>query len=193
MKRAQDNKNNTLYVESSSINRSSDESPMFKPKNNVLSLVNSSTKPSVKAPVNRSVKVVKRNNQPKNVRTTDLVPLNQHKRDLRSIEQIQHELKQKTKASNDSKILDSNSSPEKFYAKNYSSIISNIFGYNRNEFNDECSDEDLLDMVSDYRTLQAEDARSTRMGIKEDLEEEFIEAERKRRKATILKSQKHNK
>ena len=143
----------------------------------------------------KPVKVIKRNMQPR-TEVSDLVVLNQKKRDLRSIEEIQLELKQQSKPEikrKEPKIEDDpEKHPEKYYAKNYSSIISNLFGYDRNKYsgNDE---DDLSDMEADYGTVMAEEARCSRLGKQEDLEEELKEVERKKRKAALLKSQKKSK
>lgn len=143
----------------------------------------------------KPVKVIKRNMQPRS-EVSDLVVLNQKKRDLRSIEEIQLELKKrqiseikKKETKND---VNNEKDPEKYYAKNYSSIISNLFGYDRNKYagNDE---DDLSDMEADYSTVMAEESRSSRLGKQEDLEEELKEIERKKRKASLLKSKKNSK
>ena len=157
----------------------------------------SSTVSTAKKPV----KVIKRNMQPRN-ETADLVILNQNKRDLRSIEEIQMQLKQQhqhQQQQQQQKKMQSkpkpkqntseDEDPETYYAKNYSSIISGIFGYDRNKYvgKDE-GDDELLDMEADYRTVIAEEARSTRIGKQEDLREELKEIERKKKKASLLKS-----
>lgn len=140
----------------------------------------------------KPVKVIKRNLQPR-TEVSGLVTLNQKKRDLRSIEEIQLELKQRSKPEikrKDPKIeVDPEKHPEKYYANNYSSIISKLFGYDRNKYsgNDE---DDLSDMEADYSTVMAEEARCSRLGKQEDLEEELKEVERKKRKSALLKSQK---
>jgi hypothetical protein len=43
---------------------------------------------------------------------------------------------------------------EEFYAKNYSSIIANIFGYDRNK---RYADDDIDDMEADLDTIQLEE------------------------------------
>lgn len=147
------------------------------------------TKPSSKPVaisnvVKKPVKVIRRNMQPR-TETSDLVTLNQKKRDLRSIEEIQMQLKEQQKTKKPQKqSVSEEADPETYYAKNYSSIISNIFGYDRNKFVGNEDDEQLLDMESDYRTQVAEEARSTRLGKREDLEEELKEIERKKKKAS---------
>jgi hypothetical protein len=150
---------------------------------------------SVSVVQKKPVKVIKRNMKPSS-EVSDLVVLNQRKRDLRSIEEIQLELKQRPKPEIKQKepktAVDPDKEPEKYYAKNYSSIISNLFGYDRNKFsgNDE---DDLSDMEADYSTVMAEEARSSRLGKQEDLEEELKEIERKKRKAALLKSRMNKK
>lgn len=144
----------------------------------------------------KPVKVIKRNMQPRS-EVSDLVVLNQKKRDLRSIEEIQLELKQRQKSDIKKKEIKTDDfvpekDPEKYYAKNYSSIISNLFGYDRNKYSGHDED-DLSDMEADYSTVMAEEARSSHLGKKEDLEEELKEIERKKRKAALLKSQKNSK
>ena len=145
----------------------------------------------------KPVKIIKRNMQPRS-EVSDLVVLNQKKRDLRSIEEIQLELKKKQskpeiKKKKIEEDVDPEKNPEKYYAKNYSSIISNLFGYDRKKYagND---DDDLSDMEADYSTVMAEEARCKRIAQQEDLEEELKDIERKRRKAAaLLKSQKSSK
>lgn len=136
------------------------------------------------------VKVIKRNMQPR-TETSDLVILNQKKRDLRSIEEIQIEIKQQNKQKKYETKIKEPKEPEEndevYYAKNYSSIISNLFGYNRNKYAGMADDDDdLLDMEADYRTVMAEEARSTRFGKDEDLKEELKEIERKKQKLALL-------
>ena len=220
MKRAEQNVNNTLSISDlkKEPTKSKEEfkdypnpKPVISP---MIPIRISSTKsdPPIKmtpSPVvqkKKPVKVIKRNMQPR-CQASNLVTLNQNKRDLRSIEQIQMELKQESKKpvklkGNDvikpekpvrseieSKGEKANKTekegPEKYYAKNYSSIISNIFGYNRNKYVDD--DDDDLDMEVDYKTVLAEEARSTRLGKEEDLAEEMKEHERKKKKASLLK------
>lgn len=143
--------------------------------------------------VKKPVKFIKRNMQPR-TETSDLVTLNQKKRDLRSIEEIQMQLKEQQKKTQSQakskKVVTEDVDPETYYAKNYSSIISNMFGYDRNKYtgNDADDDDDqLLDMEADYRTQMAEESRSTRLGKQEDLKEELKEIERKKKKASLLK------
>lgn len=140
----------------------------------------------------KPVKMIKRDMQPRH-ETSDLVVLNQKKRDLRSIEQIQMELKKEAKKEpkreakrQENESVSEKDDPEKYYAKNYSSIISNIFGYNREKYANNEEDDDLSDMETDYKTILSEEARSTRLGKQEDLEEELKEIERKKKKAALL-------
>jgi len=70
---------------------------------------------------------------------------------------------------------------------NVSSIIGNIFGYNRNRYRDE---EDIDDMEVGYSDVKREEARSLRIAKKEDEVEEELERQRlerlkKRRKAWL--------
>ena len=205
MSRAEQNSKNTLSLTDlkvktgdSSIVREpikSEKYPEIK-KSNVPSGKQVPNKMISKSAVQKKpVKVIKRNMQPR-TEVSDLVVLNQKKRDLRSIEEIQLELKQQSKPEikrKETKIeVDPEKHPEKYYAKNYSSIISNLFGYDRNKYsgNDE---DDLSDMEADYGTVMAEEARCSRLGKQEDLEEELKEVERKKRKAALLKSQKKSK
>ena len=70
---------------------------------------------------------------------------------------------------------------EAHVSKNYSSIIQQMFGYNRSRYQDVASD-DSSDMEVNYRDLEREEKRSLRIGKKEDLEEEQRELEKERRK-----------
>lgn len=148
------------------------------------------TKPVMKPQSNnvkKPVKVIKRDMQPR-TETSDLVTLNQNKRDLRSIEEIQLQLKEQQKMTQSQvkakQVVTEEADPETYYAKNYSAIISNMFGYDRNKYAGKDEDEELLDMEADYRTQMAEESRSTRLGKLEDLQEELKEIERKRKKAS---------
>ncbi|KAI8900627.1 hypothetical protein BC833DRAFT_581192 [Globomyces pollinis-pini] len=60
-----------------------------------------------------------------------------------------------------------------------SSIIQNIFGYNRNRYHDE--DEDSSDMEAGLEDVIREEKRSSRIGKMEDMEEERRELEREER------------
>ena len=133
--------------------------------------------------VKKPVKVIKRNMQPR-TETSDLVVLNQKKRDLRSIEEIQFQLKQQQQQKPPKQVPSEDKDPELYYAKNYSSIISSIFGYDKNKYVGR-DDDDLLEMEADYRTVMAEEARSSRIGKEEDLQEELREMERKRKKKSL--------
>jgi hypothetical protein len=72
---------------------------------------------------------------------------------------------------------------EAYVNNNVSSIIGNIFGYNRNRYRDE---DDIDDMEVGYSDVKREEARSLRIAKKEDEEEEELERQRleraKRRK-----------
>ena len=178
MRKAEINSKNTLSL--ADLNMS---------KDNVSRKINPITpEPIIKrsrSPQNvKTTKIKKINMQPK-TETGDLVILNQKKRDLRSIEQIQYELKQKGKMKMELKDRD----PEKYYAQNYSSIISSIFRYDRNKFTD-IPENDTSAMESDYRTILAEEAHSSRQGMEEDLREEMEEINRKKRKAELMKTEK---
>lgn len=204
MSRAEQNSKNTLSLtdlkiktgDSSSIVREpvkTEKYPEIKRTQHSKQITNKVV--SKQAVQKNPVKVIKRNIQPRS-ELSDLVVLNQKKRDLRSIEEIQLELKQRPKPEIKKKEtktdVNPEKDPEKYYAKNYSSIISNLFGYDRNKYagNDE---DELSDMEADYSTVMAEEARSSRLGKQEDLEEELKEIERKKRKAALLKSQKNSK
>ena len=63
----------------------------------------------------------------------------------------------------------------------YSRAIQEIFGYNRNKYNDE-SDDDSSDMEANYRDLEREEKKSLRIGKREDLEEEEKEFAKLKRK-----------
>lgn len=136
----------------------------------------------------KPVKVIKRDMHPRHEVVSDLVVLNQKKRDLRSIEQIQKELKQEAKKSTNLQSKTHEGS-EEYFAANYSSIISDIFGYDRNKYAGQ-DEEDLSDMEADYETVLAEEARCARIAKKEDLEEELKEIERKKKKANLFKNKK---
>lgn len=191
MRRAESNSKNTLSISDLKTDISLKESTKntLKAKDSVIrkpQLVQRSDNSKHKK---GTVKIIKRNMQPKS-EISDLVVLNQKKRDLRSIEQIQFELKQQAKTEKGlEKVVKIEENPEKYFAKNYSSIISNLFGYDRNKYiGADVDDDDLLDMETDYKSILAEDAKSTRIGIIEDLEEEAKEIERKRKKALLFKS-----
>lgn len=64
---------------------------------------------------------------------------------------------------------------EDYVNNNVSSIIGDIFGYNRNRYRDE---EDIDDMEVGYSDVHREEARSLRIAKKEDLEEEELERQR---------------
>uniref|UniRef100_A0A096LQL1 Protein SPT2 homolog n=1 Tax=Poecilia formosa TaxID=48698 RepID=A0A096LQL1_POEFO len=64
--------------------------------------------------------------------------------------------------------------------------IKEIFGYDRNRYKDE-SDYALKFMESSWKDLQKEEARSLRMAVQEDLEEERREEEELKRKKTKRK------
>ncbi|KAJ3380423.1 hypothetical protein HDU92_005976 [Lobulomyces angularis] len=60
-----------------------------------------------------------------------------------------------------------------YLSNNYSSVIQQMFGYNRNRYRDFSDDSD---MEAGYDDLRREEARSTKLGRKEDiLEEERLE------------------
>ncbi len=208
MSRAEQNSNNTLSLTDlkakttdSSIVRETSKRPEIKRSYNVPVRADPKKMVSKSVAEKKPVKIIKRSMQPRS-EVSDLVVLNQKKRDLRSIEEIQMELRQSAskpktvpKPQIESKPKPKTvpeRDPEKYYAKNYSSIISNIFGYDRNKYagND---DDDLSDMEADYRTVMAEEARCARIGKEEDLVEEEKDLERKKRKAALLKSQKLSK
>jgi hypothetical protein len=65
-------------------------------------------------------------------------------------------------------------------SNNYSSIISQMFGYDRSRYRDDSSDED---MEVGFGALEKEEKRSTKIAKKEDLEEEKRELERERKRA----------
>lgn len=203
MNKAELNSKNTLSATDLKGNEGRIEKGLVKPELKRLNGPNPKIAPMKPQPcrsslsssnVKKPVKVIKRNMQPR-TETSDLVTLNQKKRDLRSIEEIQMQLKDQQKktqsqAAKSKKVVTEDADPETYYAKNYSSIISNLFGYDRNKYtgNDADDDDDqLLDMEADYRTQMAEESRSTRLGKQEDLKEELKEIERKKKKASLLK------
>ena len=190
MKKAEMNSKNTLSVSDLKIKSAPIAVIKPEPRRSFPVVKKPQPQPKTKPNEKKPVKVIKRNMQPR-TETADLVVLNQKKRDLRSIEEIQLELKQqqqqKQKQSKPKPIVTEESDPEVYYAKNYSSIISNIFGYNKNKYNNVDDDDDLLEMETDYRTMMAEEARSSRIGKEEDLQEELKEIERKKKKAALLK------
>lgn len=61
--------------------------------------------------------------------------------------------------------------------------IREIFGYDRNKYRDE-SDYALKFMESSWKDMQKEEARSLRMAVQEDLEEEKRELEELKRQNT---------
>ncbi|XP_063802423.1 protein SPT2 homolog isoform X1 [Pseudophryne corroboree] len=67
--------------------------------------------------------------------------------------------------------------------------IREIFGYDKNKYKDE-SDYALRYMESSFREQQKEEARSLRLGIQEDLEEQRREEEELKRKAKLEKAKK---
>ena len=190
MKKAEMNSKNTLSVADLKVKTTPIAVIKPEPRRSFPVVKKPQQQPKAKPSEKKPVKVIKRSMQPR-TETADLVVLNQKKRDLRSIEEIQLELKQqqqqKQKQSKPKPIVTEESDPEAFYAKNYSSIISNIFGYNKNKYNNVDDDDDLLEMETDYRTMMAEEARSSRIGKEEDLQEELKEIERKKKKAALLK------
>ncbi|KAI0228866.1 hypothetical protein LSAT2_020649 [Lamellibrachia satsuma] len=64
---------------------------------------------------------------------------------------------------------------------NYSKYIKDIFGYDKNRFQNE-RDDDLRGMESSYSQVVKEERMSARLGIKEDLEDIRKEEEEKKRK-----------
>ncbi len=190
MKRAEKNSKNTLTVSDlkrDTVNEDLKRAEIVR-KCSVIVPIKKMPVKTAHVSQRKPVKVIKRDMHPRN-EVSNLVVLNQKKRDLRSIEQIQKELKQEVKKPNSkSKNLISvkkeEEDPEKYFAKNYSSIISNMFGYDRNKY--ACQDDDSSDMEADYELVLAEEARSTRLGKREDLEEELKEIERKKKKAAAL-------
>lgn len=207
MRKAEENSKNTLSVKDLKIPSSSHKndvhSTMMTSSKNEILLKRPVTISKPTKQVSKPVNIVKKNLQPRS--EVNLITLNQQKRDLRSIEQIQFELKrEKAKEDGDKLKLQrkrdetinlnrrreeiiiskgendkSKSSPEEFYSKNYSSIISKMFGYEKKKHLEEYEADDLSDMETDYHTMRAEEARSTRLGLKEDLDEERKEHDRK--------------
>ncbi|KAJ3273550.1 hypothetical protein HDV01_004317 [Terramyces sp. JEL0728] len=69
---------------------------------------------------------------------------------------------------------------ESYVDRNVSSIIGDMFGYNRNKYRDEYSD-DSSDMEAGYEDVLREEKRSLKIGKKEDLEEEMRQEREKRK------------
>ncbi|KAJ3313675.1 hypothetical protein HDV04_001685 [Boothiomyces sp. JEL0838] len=70
---------------------------------------------------------------------------------------------------------------ESYVETNVSSIIGDMFGYNRNKYRDDYSD-DSSDMEAGYDDVLREEKRSLKIGKKEDLEEELRQEREKARK-----------
>ncbi|ESP02420.1 hypothetical protein LOTGIDRAFT_172077 [Lottia gigantea] len=71
----------------------------------------------------------------------------------------------------------------------YSSAIRQIFGYDKRRFRDE--DDDIDNMESNFASCMKEEARSARLGLKEDLEDIRREQEEERLKALRKKKMKN--
>ena len=128
-----------------------------------------------------------------------LFALNQKKRDLRSIEEIQLDMKKKKQK--EEKIVKNEASlakrpiiksqatqpleqKEEFYDSNYSSIIQNMFGYNRKKYAEYEEDYDSDDMEATNEDIEREEKQSARLArLEEEKEEELL----RRRKLEKLK------
>lgn len=125
----------------------------------------------------------------------EFIRLNERKRDLRSIEEIQKDLKvqkapvkQYSAATTKNSIFSAKNEFEsesvEYYAKNYSSVISAIFGYDKKNYRNEDETDDS-NMEADYSTIIAEEIRSTNIAKMEDYMEELKDMERKKLKYSL--------